>query len=80
MYQISLPTSQEDLPLRKMSDSYEEAVIPLHSDKQLREQYVNFFGDIRFGRVLENLDEMAGKCCKVLGTFNIFELALSNVI
>lgn len=58
---IKLASSQADLPKRSMKDSYCEASIPLGSDKKLREKYVNFHNTVRFGRVLEDLDTMAGK-------------------
>ena len=52
--------SQDELPVRKMSDSYREAVIPLGSDPKVTEKYLNFYKGIRFGRILEDLDTFAG--------------------
>lgn len=48
--------SQEELPVRSMSDSYSELVIPL-SDVAARQKYLNpSMKGIRFGRILEDLD------------------------
>ncbi|XP_069103538.1 acyl-coenzyme A thioesterase 9, mitochondrial-like [Argopecten irradians] len=56
----SLPSfTQEDLPMRTMKDSYQEAVIPLGSNPHTREKYINFYDGIRFGRILEDLDTFA---------------------
>lgn len=50
-----------------MIDSYREATIALHSDKTmtdnktLRDQYVNFYNNVRLGKLLEDLDSMAGE-------------------
>lgn len=44
---------------RTMSDSYCEALLPFKDDLDLRSDYVNMFGGIRFGKVLEDLDAMA---------------------
>ena len=52
--------SQDELPLRRMSDSYREAIIPLGSDPKFTEKYINFYKGIRFGRILEDLDTFAG--------------------
>ena len=52
--------SQDELPVRRMSDSYREAVIPLGSDPKVTEKYLNFYKGIRFGRILEDLDTFAG--------------------
>ena len=53
--------SQDELPVRRMSDSYQEAVIPLGSDPKVTEKYINFYKSIRFGRILEDLDTFAGR-------------------
>lgn len=58
---MQLPRSQDELPARSMRDSYRWARIPLGSDAQLREKYVNFHNQVRFGRLLEDLDTMSGK-------------------
>lgn len=54
--ETNIITSQSDLPIRTMSDSYSEAIIPVGTDEVLREKYINFSGGIRFGRILEDLD------------------------
>lgn len=51
--------SQDELPARRMCDSYREAVIPLGSDPKITEKYINFYKGIRFGRILEDLDTFA---------------------
>jgi len=43
-----------------MSDSYNEAIIPIGADEILREKYINFYGGIRFGRIMEDLDTFGG--------------------
>ncbi|XP_021346919.1 acyl-coenzyme A thioesterase 9, mitochondrial-like [Mizuhopecten yessoensis] len=57
--QQQMSLSQDDLPVRTMKDSYQEAVIPLGSNPDTREKYVNFYDGIRFGRILEDLDTFA---------------------
>ncbi|XP_022340976.1 acyl-coenzyme A thioesterase 9, mitochondrial-like isoform X2 [Crassostrea virginica] len=48
--------SQGELPVRSMSDSYSELIIPL-SDVGSRQKYLNpSMKGIRFGRILEDLD------------------------
>ncbi|XP_064638232.1 acyl-coenzyme A thioesterase 9, mitochondrial-like isoform X2 [Lineus longissimus] len=53
-------TSQADLPMRTMSDSYWEALIPLGSNTALRDMYLNFHKTVRFGKIMEDLDTFAG--------------------
>ena len=55
-----IPNSQSDLPTRRMLDSYREACIPLGRDPTLRLKYVNAYHHVRFGRIMEDLDTMAG--------------------
>ena len=58
---------QSRLKKQRMNDSYAEALIPLGESPELRNRYVNFQKSVRFGRLLEDLDTMAGKyiciCC-----------------
>ncbi|XP_055354073.1 acyl-coenzyme A thioesterase 9, mitochondrial-like [Paramacrobiotus metropolitanus] len=54
-----LAHSQAELPPRRLFDSYDEAVIPLGRDLEVREQYHNAFHRVRFGRLLEDLDTFA---------------------
>ncbi|KAB7504898.1 Acyl-coenzyme A thioesterase 9, mitochondrial, partial [Armadillidium nasatum] len=58
-----LPRRQEDLPPRRMSDSWDCAVIPLGSDSELREKYLTFLGGVRTGRLLEDMDIFAVWLC-----------------
>ncbi|KAJ2476496.1 hypothetical protein IWW56_004888, partial [Coemansia sp. RSA 2131] len=48
------------LVLKKISDSLTEAYLPFNDDLELREQYINVYGGIRLGKVLEDLDRLAG--------------------
>nr|XP_006628062.2 PREDICTED: LOW QUALITY PROTEIN: acyl-coenzyme A thioesterase 9, mitochondrial [Lepisosteus oculatus] len=58
-----LATCQEDLPARKMKDSYIEVHLPLGSQPELREKYLNVHNSVRFGRILEDLDSLAVLIC-----------------
>lgn len=57
-----LAKSQEELPARRMFDSYDEIIIPLKENIVKREEYYNAFHKVRFGRLLEDLDMFAGAC------------------
>ncbi|XP_071168877.1 acyl-coenzyme A thioesterase 9, mitochondrial-like isoform X2 [Mytilus edulis] len=57
--ETNIITQQSDLPTRTISDSYTEAMIPVGTDEILREKYINFYGGMRFGRILEDLDTFA---------------------
>ncbi|XP_069687647.1 acyl-coenzyme A thioesterase 9, mitochondrial-like [Periplaneta americana] len=54
-----LPESQDELPVRKMCDSFSTAVIPLKDDKELQEKYVTVNGNVRLGRLMEDMDVFA---------------------
>ena len=54
-------TDQSQLPEKTMRDSYQEASIPIGSNTMLRDKYLNFHEEVRIGRLLEDLDTMAGK-------------------
>lgn len=58
-----LPKSQEELPVRKMNDSFDSAIIPLRSNLELQEKYITFLGHIRLGRLMEDMDMFAGNFC-----------------
>ncbi|XP_037088667.1 acyl-coenzyme A thioesterase 9, mitochondrial-like isoform X2 [Pollicipes pollicipes] len=58
-----LPRSQDELPARRMSDSYDEAFIPLGSDLKLRDKYINYMGGVRSGRLMEDIDVFAVWLC-----------------
>ncbi|KAJ3187180.1 Acyl-coenzyme A thioesterase 9, mitochondrial [Gaertneriomyces sp. JEL0708] len=47
-------------PPKSMHDSYLEQHLLFKSDPDLREEYINPWGGIRVGKVLEDLDAMAG--------------------
>ncbi|XP_018012625.1 acyl-coenzyme A thioesterase 9, mitochondrial-like [Hyalella azteca] len=58
-----LPKSQDELPTRTMSDSWDSAVIPLSTNKCLREKYITFNEGVRIGRLLEDLDVFSAWLC-----------------
>lgn len=58
-----LPASQTELPIRRMSDSFDTAIIPLASDLAMREKYMTFHKTVRVGRLLEDLDIFAVTLC-----------------
>jgi len=43
-----------------MTDSFTQSLIPLGSDTKLRDRYLNNFGDMRVGRLLEDMDMFVG--------------------
>ena len=51
-----LPTDQSQLPARRMLDSFDSAIIPVASDLEFREKYLGSSGNIRVGRLLEDMD------------------------
>jgi acyl-coenzyme A thioesterase 9 len=53
------PQSQAELPPRSMQDSYTSAIIPLSSDKVLKDKYIGFLGNVRLGRLMEDMDMFA---------------------
>lgn len=53
------PSSQADLPPRSMQDSFTSALIPLATDIKLREKYIGFLGNLRVGRLMEDMDMFA---------------------
>uniref|UniRef100_K7G8T6 Acyl-CoA thioesterase 9 n=1 Tax=Pelodiscus sinensis TaxID=13735 RepID=K7G8T6_PELSI len=62
---ILLAGKQEDLPPRKMKDSYIEVALPLGSQPELREKYLNVHNSVRFGRILEDLDSLGVLICYI---------------
>lgn len=53
-------SKQEDLITRKMKDSVQEVIIPLGSNPAEHDKYLNFYGTVRFGKLLEDMDTLAG--------------------
>ncbi|EAU87567.2 hypothetical protein CC1G_11876 [Coprinopsis cinerea okayama7 len=51
---------EDELVPRRMHDSYSELVIPFASNAQVLEQYINASGGVRTGKLMENLDSLAG--------------------
>ncbi|KAL3255912.1 hypothetical protein MRX96_046647 [Rhipicephalus microplus] len=54
-----LPSSQDELPVRSMVDSYDECIIPLASSFAMKKSHTSGQGFVRFGRILEDMDEFA---------------------
>ena len=54
-------SQKKSLPARKTADSEINKVMPFSKDKELRERYINFFGALRLGKLLEDLDLIAGQ-------------------
>merc|ERR1719300_1707115 len=54
-----LPKCQDELPPRRMLDSYDSAIIPIASDPSLRDHYITYDGGVRIGRLLEDMDIFA---------------------
>ncbi|XP_070800171.1 acyl-coenzyme A thioesterase 9, mitochondrial isoform X2 [Pituophis catenifer annectens] len=55
-----LAKTQAELPPRKMKDSYIDVILPLGSQPEIREKYLNMQNTVRFGRILEDLDSLGG--------------------
>ncbi|KAJ1729635.1 hypothetical protein LPJ61_003427 [Coemansia biformis] len=51
---------REPLVLKRISDSFTETYLLFRDNLALREEYINSYGDIRLGKVLEDLDRLAG--------------------
>eukprot|EP00158_Paraphelidium_tribonemae_P005687 Partr_v1_DN27464_c1_g1_i1_m71554 putative Acyl-CoA thioesterase len=45
---------------KRMLDSFCEVILPFRTDLDLREDYINHFRGLRFGKILEDLDALAG--------------------
>ncbi|KAG0286540.1 hypothetical protein BGZ97_007387 [Linnemannia gamsii] len=43
-----------------MQDSYTEIILPFKTDKALLEEYINVGGSLRHGKIMEDLDALAG--------------------
>lgn len=53
-------TIKLDFSPRRMEDSYVQVDMELTKDAPLLEQYVNVWGELRMGKILEDLDAIAG--------------------
>ncbi|KAJ2160409.1 hypothetical protein GGF46_002299 [Coemansia sp. RSA 552] len=51
---------KQPLVLKKISDSFTETYLLFKDNLALREEYINYYGEIRLGKVLEDLDRLAG--------------------
>jgi acyl-coenzyme A thioesterase 9 len=54
-----VPSDVSQLPPRTMQDSFSSALIPLSTDLKLREKYIGFLGNVRLGRLMEDMDLFA---------------------
>ena len=54
------PTLISSDSTRKMRDSYIEIILPFSTNENLREEYVNVYGGIRFAKIIEDMDALAG--------------------
>ncbi|KAF9130114.1 hypothetical protein BGW39_003474 [Mortierella sp. 14UC] len=52
--------SKRELVLKTMQQSYTEIILPFATDKALLEEYINFGGTVRHGKIMEDLDALAG--------------------
>jgi len=59
-----LPSSQSELPARRMLDSYREVCLRLSRDVELRRKYATFNNYTRIGRIMEDLDTLSGNLAK----------------
>ncbi|KAH6911882.1 Thioesterase/thiol ester dehydrase-isomerase [Coprinopsis sp. MPI-PUGE-AT-0042] len=57
---VPLEHPESDLQSRRMHESYTELVIPFASSPHVLEKYINATGGIRTGKVMEDLDSLAG--------------------
>ena len=49
------------IPIEKhMKGSFVEEILPFRTNPEFREEYINVYGTIRIGKVLEDLDALAG--------------------
>ncbi|KAF9581344.1 hypothetical protein BGW38_001681 [Lunasporangiospora selenospora] len=51
---------KRELVLKTMQDSYTEIILPFKTDKALLEEYINVGGTLRHGKIMEDLDALAG--------------------
>ena len=49
-----------NVKIKEPKDSYVESFYNFDTDIQLRENYLNSFGSLRIGKILEDLDFIAG--------------------
>ena len=59
---LSTPAAVSTIPVQeqKPSDSWLRIVFPFKTDSDLRDEYVNMYGDLRMGLLFESMDAMAG--------------------
>jgi len=56
----SKANSQDELEPRRMSDSITEVLLPIGDDLVEREKYLTFYRTVRLGKLLEDMDTLAG--------------------
>lgn len=62
----------QERPRRRMRDSLIRVDLPFSSSPSLRDEYINVYGDIRIGKVIEDIDALAGSVAykHCLGAFS----------
>jgi acyl-coenzyme A thioesterase 9 len=53
-------STQSQVKTKRPKDSFAEKIYKLSTDLKLREQYINAYGSIRVGKIIEDLDGFAG--------------------
>lgn len=76
------PSRDGFLTPRKMKDSYIKVDYFFSKDQELREEYRNYYGGIRFGKVMEDMDSIAGavayKHCQATAPIRSLENSLQK--
>ncbi|XP_053165562.1 acyl-coenzyme A thioesterase 9, mitochondrial isoform X3 [Hemicordylus capensis] len=75
-----LVKDQADLPPRKMKDSYTEVILPLGSQPEIREKYLNVHNSVRFGRILEDLDSLGVLICYTHATHDATQRSPLSIV
>ena len=59
---VKVVQSQDELEPRCSADSIQEVILPFQSDSEFLEDYMNFYGGIRVGKLLQDLDYLSVWC------------------
>eukprot|EP00698_Gefionella_okellyi_P025311 TRINITY_DN9232_c0_g1_i1.p1 TRINITY_DN9232_c0_g1~~TRINITY_DN9232_c0_g1_i1.p1 ORF type:complete len:450 (-),score=94.55 TRINITY_DN9232_c0_g1_i1:135-1484(-) len=60
----TIPAHTEPIS-KTLFQSYRSYLLPFSSSTALREQYVNMYGDLRFGKIMEDLDAFAAEAAYI---------------
>lgn len=55
-----MPKSIDELPVRRMKDSFITSCVALETNLANRERYIDHFNGFRFGQLMNDLDVFAG--------------------